>query len=187
MKRSYQIKFTSLIILLLITTVSFAQPATLNITMNIDFDGWNRNNPNTWYDQITFTDDGDYDLSTPTLDPNPDNNNNGRFFRSKVRPNQRLEWGSSYQNAPDDFQRIILISVMRNPSPGMGGNEILDSPWYNSDDDGETIEGRARNQDLTLQIERYVVSFAVYYGTDDEGNHDYDIYTVDPIIRGHDN
>ncbi len=182
MRKNTLMKFASLIIFLLTTFVSYAQPAPpglLTIKMNIDFEGWDRDDKDTWYDRITFTDDGDFDISTPAFEPNPDNGNNGRFFRTKVRPNQPLRWESSYENAPENFEGIILISVMRNPSPGMGGNEILDKPWYNSNGNGSRIQGRTRNQDLTLQIERYLVSFLVYYG-----NNDYDIYTVDPIIRG---
>lgn len=179
MKRNIFIKLLTLIIFLMASMVSFAQNP-LEITMKIDFGLWERGDSTTFYNAITFSDNFNENGNT-----NPDNGKRGRSFRSRVRRNLKLEWKSEPVNVlgGSDFDRIVLISVMRNPEPGIGGNELFDSPWYNSEDSGVLIEGRIKNEDIQeYESERYVISFAVRY---DDGY--YDIYTVDPIIRGSDN
>ena len=83
---------------------------------------------------------------------------------------------------------IILVSVTRKPSEG--GDTLLTKSWYNSEDNGNTINGRTRqafqgghtnpnNPGTRIYIERYIISFAV-----NKGNTEYDTFTVDPVIRG---
>jgi hypothetical protein len=101
-----------------------------------------------------------------------------------VKRNQKLIWRTDHESKPNNA-KIILISVTRNP--GNGGDYLLNEFWYDSVDDGETIEGRIRKKGYPEGAEeRYIMSFAIQY-KDEDNNVTYDIYTVDPIIRGSDN
>ncbi len=183
MKTTTIIKVFSLTMLLTMSTALVAQN-NLTITMKINFDGWNSSTPNKWYDQITFSDDGDYDQDDTTQTPNPDNGKKGRNFKSKVKRNQKLIWRTDHEKKPENAE-IILISVTRNP--GNGGDYLLSEFWYDSKDNGKTIEGSVRKKGYPEGAEeRYIVSFAIQYK---DANNDvtYDIYTVDPILRGSDN
>jgi hypothetical protein len=153
------------------TSHIYAQPVT--ITMEIDYGLWTGTNPD-WYNAVSFRDSSPNDANRAPQD------RKGLFFRTKVRRNQNLTWTSAWSDgtAPPEGTRVILISVARRPSNA--GAFLLDKSWYNSSDNGNTIEGRIRGVFEDGELERYIISFAIYHN---DGT--YDIYTIDPILQGH--
>lgn len=177
MKKPYLIRLFALSILMgafqLSTTQINAQP--VEITMTIDFSIWDRGDDSTWYDAITFTEAS-----------NPGNPKPGRLFKTNVKRNQRLTWIPNETNNAANNAEIILINVSRNPYDG--GAFILNELWYDAKYSNQhqkyIVEGRTKKTGFPQEgaEERYIISFTVRY---DDGT--YDIYTVDPIIRGSDN
>ena len=187
MKKYSLIKFASLIILLMVFQMSIAQtvnsPKTLTITMEIDYDSWNRDKKDLWYDHITFSDNDSI--------KNQDNGKKGRSFKSKVKRKQKLIWKAQILDDGEKSKNkeVVLISVSRNP--GNGKDFLLSEFWYDGKYDKKNaeyiVEGAIRDMAIPEYLEeRYTISFAIHYLDDDE-NVKFDIYTVDPIIRGHDN
>lgn len=138
-----------------------------NIEMTVDFEKWKSNR----YDAITFSDPDQ-----------PGGGIKGRSFTSKVGPQLPIKWTAKIINTGKMDLEVILITVFRDPING--GDQVLLAPWYNSKNGGRHIMGRTRNFVLKNEkeeiLEHYLISFAI---TDNGGK--YDIYTIDPILRGH--
>ena len=137
------------------------------IEMTIDFVKWKSNR----YDAITFSDA-----------EHPGGGIRGRDFTSKVGPQKPIKWTAKIINTEKKDLEIILITVFRDPVDG--GERVLSAPWYDSKNGGKHIMGWTRSfalkDDKEELIEHYLISFAI---TDNKGK--YDIYTIDPLIRGH--
>lgn len=137
-----------------------------NIEMTVDFEKWQSNR----YDAITFSD----------VD-HPGGGIKGRVFISKVGPQLPLKWTAKIINTGKKELEVILITVFRDPVNG--GDQVLLAPWYNSKNGGKHIMGRTRSFVLKSEkeelLEHYLISFAI---TDNDGK--YDIYTIDPILKG---
>lgn len=179
MKTYSLIKFTSLLLMLMTIQVSCAQQSqgnSVEITMTINYGEWVKGK-DFWYDAIEFSD------NTPDNPGRTKAQRKGRTFKTKVKRNKPLKWtwawatGDTVQKPPKET-KVILINVARNPANG--GDFILDEFWYDSEDNGVSINGGTRKNGFPVEgEERYIISFAV---AKTDGS--FDIYTVDPIIRG---
>jgi hypothetical protein len=191
MKKYSILKFAGLLILLMTFQLSCAQkvlerpgspkgPKKLEITMKIDYSKWNDGYR---YEAIKFYDD-DEDAEKKRGETaglkDKDSARRGRNFKSNVKRKQKLVWNADFLKEEDREKKIILISVVSNPKNT--GKQILTESWFDSKNDGKTIEGSTQTDFETGAEERYLISFAI---TDGEGKW-YSIYTVDPIIRGSD-
>ena len=190
MKKYSLIKFASLILLLMSLQILNSQEISasqlnfnknrdirpeLIITMEIDYSVWETGN---WYEAIIFrdTDAFEENIRNSLIDKkDKDSLRRGRTFKSKVKRGQNLIWKAKFKK--ERKERIILISVLRNPQEG--GAELLTQPWFNSEDGGSTIEGQTKQIFKGGTEERYVISFAIM-----NENNLLDIYTIDPLIKG---
>ena len=178
MKTNSIIKFACLMFMLVTIQVSCAQPQaqSVDITMTINYGLW-EDGKDSWYDAISFSD------NTPENPGRTRAQRKGRSFKTKVKRNKRLKWASAWAEGdtiqkPPKGTKIILINVTRNPANG--GDFLMDEFWYDSEDNGVSINGGTRKKGFPVEgEERYIISFAI---AQIDGS--YDIYTVDPIIRG---